>query len=141
MYSRYAHFESAYPTMTLICRKCQFLYKKEGSEGMAYRDLNTHLRERFGTKVYKISLSTPFTCPNRDGTVGFGGCIFCSGAGSGNFAAMSALPIKHQLSEAKARVKKKAGADPRYVAYFQSFSSTYGDLDTQKRLYRRCFRS
>jgi len=102
---------------------------------MAYRDLNTHLRERFGTKVYKISLSTPFTCPNRDGTVGFGGCIFCSGAGSGNFAAMSALPIEHQLSEAKARVKKKAGADPRYIAYFQSFTSTYGDLDTQKRLF------
>ncbi|MBR3837696.1 MAG: TIGR01212 family radical SAM protein [Clostridia bacterium] len=102
---------------------------------MSYRDLNTHLRERFGTKVYKISLSTPFTCPNRDGTVGFGGCIFCSGAGSGNFAAGSTLPISRQLSEAKARVKKKAGADPRYIAYFQSFTSTYGDLDTQRRLF------
>lgn len=102
---------------------------------MAYRDLNTHLRERFGTKVYKISLSTPFTCPNRDGTVGFGGCIFCSGAGSGNFAAAGTLPISRQLSEAKARVMKKAGADSRYIAYFQSFTSTYGDLDTQRRLF------
>ena len=56
---------------------------------MNYRHLNGYLRERFGKKIYKLSLSTPFTCPNRDGTKGRGGCIFCSASGSGNFAAES----------------------------------------------------
>ena len=101
----------------------------------AYCDLNSHLRSLFGQKVYKIALSTPFTCPNRDGTCGTGGCIFCSGSGSGNFAAASTLPIAQQLAEAKKRVRHKLGANPLYIAYFQSFTSTYGPVEVQRRLF------
>lgn len=100
-----------------------------------YRTLNSYLRETFGFKVYKIALSTPFTCPNRDGKVGFGGCIFCSGEGSGNFAPKGNLPISEQLTWSKARVQEKAGKDPKYIAYFQSFTSTYGDISLQRKLF------
>ena len=102
---------------------------------MSYRDLNTYLREKFGKKIYKISLSTPFTCPNRDGTKGVGGCIFCSASGSGNFAAKGRDPISHQLLEGKERVKKKIRGEAGYIAYFQSFSSTYGDISIQRKLF------
>ena len=103
-----------------------------------YRDLNTYLRERFGKKIYKISLSTPFTCPNRDGTLGTKGCIFCSASGSGNFAANAKAPIEEQLEEGKARVRGKI-RDKEYgfIAYFQSFSSTYGDIEIQRELFTR----
>jgi radical SAM protein (TIGR01212 family) len=100
-----------------------------------YNSLNSYLRKAFGTKVYKISLSTPFTCPNRDGKVGVGGCIFCSGEGSGNFASKGKLPISQQLSQAKERVRKKAGLNPKYIAYFQSFTSTYGEISLQRKLF------
>ena len=102
---------------------------------MQYRDLNTYLRERFGKKVYKISLSTPFTCPNRDGTKGVGGCIFCSGQGSGSFAAEACLPVSEQLRQGKSRVRKKAGEGAGYIAYFQAFTSTYGPVSVQKKLF------
>ena len=103
---------------------------------MAYRDLNTYLRERFGKKVYKIALSAPFTCPNRDGTKGYGGCIFCSSSGSGSFAAPASLPIPQQIREGKARVRGKIGKkDAAYIAYFQSFTATYGDLEIQRELF------
>ncbi len=103
---------------------------------MAYRDLNTYLRERFGKKIYKIALSTPFTCPNRDGLVGRGGCIFCSAKGSGNFAASAHLAIKDQLEEGKKRVLGKiTDREYGFIAYFQSFSSTYGDIEVQRKLF------
>ncbi len=102
---------------------------------MAYRDLNSYLRDRFGTKVYKISLSTPFTCPNRDGTKGDRGCLFCSAAGSGNFAANAAFPISEQIRKGKEKVFAKAGKNAKYIAYFQSFTSTYGDVFLQRRLF------
>lgn len=105
---------------------------------LPYRNLNSHLRERFGKKIYKISLSTPFTCPNRDGTLGTKGCLFCSSSGSGNFAASAKLPIERQLAEAKARVRGKI-TDKEYgfIAYFQSFSSTYGNIAVQRELFTR----
>ncbi len=103
---------------------------------MAYRDLNSALRERFGKKVYKISLSTPFTCPNRDGTKGVGGCLFCSAKGSGNFAGDQGKSILSQLEEGKKRVSAKLGNAPRgYIAYFQSFTSTYGPVEIQRKLF------
>jgi len=96
------------------------------------------LQQRFGKKIYKISLSTPFTCPNRDGTLGTRGCLFCSASGSGNFAAVAQLPLERQMEEAKARVRSKLRCkDYGYVAYFQSFSSTYGDLVIQRDLFTR----
>ena len=73
---------------------------------MSYRTLNSYLKEKFGCKVYKLSLSTGCTCPNRDGTKGTGGCTFCSQGGSGDFATKPA-PIEIQIEEAKKRVDSK----------------------------------
>lgn len=93
-----------------------------------YKSLNQYLKERFGTKVYKIALSSGCTCPNRDGTVGVGGCIFCADTGSGDFAQSAALPMKEQIKLAKEKVasKNKGG---KYIAYFQSFTNTYGSVE------------
>ncbi len=103
---------------------------------MGYSDLNSYLKKTFGKKVYKIALSTPFTCPNRDGKVGVGGCIFCSASGSGNFAADPALSVSDQIQKAKEKVKSKIGdRECGYIAYFQSFSSTYGDIKIQRKLF------
>ena len=102
------------------------------------RRLSEVLRETYGEKVYKLSLSSGCTCPNRDGTLGFGGCTFCSEGGSGEFAAASA-PIEKQLKEAKARIRKKTDAK-RFIAYFQSYTNTYGDLDRLEALYTETLR-
>ena len=80
----------------------------------------------FGNKVYKISLDAGCTCPNRDGTKSFGGCIFCSGSGSGDFAADKNLSIAEQIIQAKQRVLSK-NKDGKFIAYFQNFSNTYGN--------------
>ena len=93
--------------------------------------LNQYLRQRFGRKVYKLSLSTGCTCPNRDGTLGSRGCIFCDGAGA--FA--EAGPIPQQLAAAKARVAAKAGPDAGYIAYFQSFTNTYAPAQVLRPLF------
>lgn len=98
------------------------------------RFLNDHLRETFGEKVYKLSLSSGCTCPNRDGTVGYGGCSFCSEGGSGEFAAKLA-PIGEQIAEAKERVRGKTDAR-KFIAYFQSYTNTYGDVARLETLYR-----
>ena len=101
---------------------------------MMYKTLSQHYREKFGCKVYKLAIDGGFTCPNRDGTVGFGGCIFCSGSGSGDFAE-AGNSVKEQLEKAKARVafKNKNG---KYMAYFQSFTNTYGPVEKLEALYR-----
>ena len=90
------------------------------------KTLNSYLRERFGCKVYKIALSARVTCPNRDGTIGTRGCIFCSEGGSGDFASSANLSIKEQIKDARERIEKKA-SNAKYIAYFQSFTNTYGD--------------
>ena len=99
-----------------------------------YTTLNDHYRAKFGCKVYKLSIDGGFTCPNRDGTLGHGGCIFCSAAGSGEFAAGAAPSVSDQLEQAKARVsaKNKGG---KYIAYFQSFTNTYGPAKKLEILY------
>ena len=99
-----------------------------------YKTLSAHYRETFGCKVYKLSLDGGFTCPNRDGTLGYGGCIFCSGSGSGDFAAHG-TDLAQQMEKAKARVafKNKSG---KYIAYFQSFTNTYGPVEKLEALYR-----
>jgi len=92
--------------------------------------LNEYLREQFSCKVYKLSIEGGFSCPNRDGTVGTGGCIFCSGVGSGDFAVKAAgMTVTKQIEEAKSKVSKKIGEDGKYIAYFQSFTNTYGPID------------
>ena len=99
-----------------------------------YRTLSDHYREKFGCKVYKLAIDAGFTCPNRDGTAGSGGCIFCSAYGGGEFAEAPCESISLQLQRAKARVsaKNKGG---KYIAYFQSFSNTYGPVSKLRPLY------
>ena len=99
---------------------------------MYWNSLSDHLKAQYGTKVYKLALSSGCTCPNRDGTLDSRGCIFCDGAGA--FAEAGDIPT--QLAAAKARVAAKAGPDARYIAYFQSFTNTYGPVDRLERLYR-----
>ncbi len=98
-----------------------------------YTSLNEHYKSRFGCKVYKLSLDAGFTCPNRDGTVGSGGCIFCSGQGSGEFAE-SGTSITEQLARAKRRVAQK-NKDGKYIAYFQAFTNTYAPAERLRQLY------
>lgn len=99
-----------------------------------YKTLNEHYRERFGCKVYKLAIDAGFTCPNRDGTVGVGGCIFCSDAGGGEFAEKGCESIALQLERARERVGSK-NRQGKYIAYFQSFTNTYAEVQTLKRLY------
>lgn len=98
---------------------------------MYWNSLNGWLRAQYGAKVYKLALSSGCTCPNRDGTLGSRGCIFCDGAGV--FAAAGDIPT--QIADARARVAAKAGPDARYIAYFQSFTNTYGPTDRLRALY------
>jgi radical SAM protein (TIGR01212 family) len=102
------------------------------------RRLSEVLLQQYGEKVYKLSLSSGCTCPNRDGTLGVGGCTFCSEGGSGDFAAACA-PIEKQLEEAKARIRRKTDAK-RFIAYFQSYTNTYGDLNRLEALYTETLR-
>ncbi|MDO5132838.1 MAG: TIGR01212 family radical SAM protein, partial [Eubacteriales bacterium] len=109
-----------------------------------HRTLSEMLRERFGTKVYKLSLSSGCTCPNRDGTIGYGGCIFCSGGGSGEFAA-PCLPVREQIRLARQKVDAKfpksiPPSERRYIAYFQSFTNTYGNPERLRALYEETIR-
>ena len=92
-----------------------------------YKTANAYYRETFGCKVYKLSLDGGFTCPNRDGRVSVGGCIFCSALGSGEFAEHGA-DIPTQLELAKKRVERKI-KDGKYIAYFQSFTNTYAPVE------------
>lgn len=86
---------------------------------------NEHYKARFGCKMYKASISFARTCPNRDGTKGKGGCIFCSSGGSGEFSSCVEKSITGQIDDAISQVSKKAGPDAGYIAYFQSFTNTY----------------
>lgn len=107
---------------------------------MIIRTLSDYCKEKFGTKVYRLSLSTGCSCPNRDGKAGRGGCSFCSEGGSGEFAT-KVKPVEVQIEEAKERVKSKfpkeiKEEDKKYIAYFQSFTNTYGDVDRLGGIFR-----
>ena len=100
-----------------------------------YYSLDEYNKEVFGKKLYKLSIPGGFTCPNRDGTIGTGGCIFCSEGGSGEFTPEEMLSVPEQLEQAKQRILQKFrpsedGED--YIAYFQSFTATYGDLQRMR---------
>ncbi|MCI8269962.1 MAG: TIGR01212 family radical SAM protein [Lachnospiraceae bacterium] len=117
-----------------------------------YHSLNDEMRQRFGTKVYKLALDGGMTCPNRDGTVGSRGCSFCSAGGSGDFATpfipATASPdfplsqsesrrfIERQLEHAALRICRKFGSSPKaYIAYFQSYTNTYAPVSYLRALY------
>lgn len=98
-----------------------------------YKTANDYYKEKYGCKVYKLSLDGGFTCPNRDGTVSTGGCIFCSSLGGGEFAERG-NNISEQLERAKRRVEDKI-KDGKYIAYFQSFTNTYAPYDRLKSIF------
>lgn len=108
---------------------------------MEYLSLSDYLKDKYGTKVYKLSLTTGCTCPNRDGTISYGGCIFCSEGGSGDFASYG-KDLDDQISFAKSKVDAKISSkipasDRKYIAYFQSFTNTYGDEEYLMNLFKR----
>ncbi len=100
-----------------------------------YYSANAYFQSRFGCKIYKLALDGGMTCPNRDGTCGIGGCIFCSEGGSGDFAEPVCEDIATQLSRAKARVANKVGAEAKYIAYFQSYTNTYAPVPHLRELF------
>ena len=105
------------------------------------RRLSDYCKEKFGTKVYRLALSSGATCPNRDGKVGVGGCSFCSEKGSGEFA-IDVMDLDLQIERAKALISKKFPnsintAERKYIAYFQSFSNTCGDTKRLIGLFER----
>lgn len=95
---------------------------------MEYYSFNQYLKDTFGCKVYKISINAGFTCPNRDGTLGTRGCIFCSKGGSGDFAESSSLSVTEQIESGKQRISKKIKSG-KYIAYFQAFTNTYAPVE------------
>ena len=101
---------------------------------LAVHRLSDVLKNEYGEKVYKLALSSGCTCPNRDGTIAYGGCAFCSAGGSGEFAA-KVRPLEEQIREAKSRIQSKTDAK-KFIAYFQSFTNTYGDPEKLEMLYR-----
>ncbi len=102
---------------------------------MKYTTLNSFLKEKFGTKVYKIALNGGFTCPNRDGKIDTRGCIFCSRGGSGDFAESPELSITEQIENGKKRLEKKI-KNGKYIAYFQAFTNTYAPVERLKAIYK-----
>ena len=101
---------------------------------MKYVSLSNYLKSEYSEKCYKLALSCSTSCPNRDGKCGYGGCIFCSAKGSGDFAQDALLPVNEQIEKAKSLVKNKSDND-RYIAYFQAFTSTYGDFEYLKKTF------
>lgn len=108
--------------------------------------LSDFLKQKYGQKIYKLSLESGCTCPNRDGTLGTGGCTFCTAGGSGEFAErVSPYDIDSQIEAAKQRIIKKLPADVppdkrKFIAYFQSYTNTYGDTDRLTDLYEKVIR-
>lgn len=104
-------------------------------DGKRYYSLDRYLKQTFGEKIYKISLDGGFTCPNRDGTLGTRGCIFCSEGGSGDFASASSLSVTEQIEDGIRLVEGKSKAR-KFIAYFQAFTNTYAPAEKLNQIYR-----
>lgn len=113
--------------------KSPFIYSDDNKR---YHTYNYYLRHRFGQKVFKVSLDAGLSCPNRDGTKGYGGCIYCSEKRSGDFAGNSRDDIEVQFNKIKAQLHTK-WENAVYIPYFQAGTNTYGDFDRISRLFRR----
>ena len=102
-----------------------------------FHSLSYYLQQEFGKKIYKLSLNGGMTCPNRDGTLDTRGCIFCSSGGSGDFSSSSLLSITDQIKEAKQLIsyKLKTKLDLSYIAYFQAYTNTYGDIAYLRKIF------
>ena len=101
---------------------------------LPYRDLKSYLKARFGERVQKITLDAGLTCPNRDGRVGTGGCLYCNARGSGTGAWNQGQSITAQMELGLARLARRYGAE-KFIAYFQSFSNTYAPVERLRELY------
>ncbi|SKA91218.1 hypothetical protein SAMN05428976_11631 [Clostridium sp. USBA 49] len=112
--------------------------KKEWG-GKRYYSLNYFLREKFGEKVFKISLDAGFSCPNRDGTISKGGCIFCSERGSGDFAGSRNFSISSQFEDIKKMMSKK-WKKGKYIAYFQAYTNTYAPVNVLREKYEEAIK-
>ena len=99
-----------------------------------YRSLNYHLKERYGEKIYKVSLNGGMTCPNRDGTLGNSGCIFCSAGGSGDFAGNASCTITDQIESQKQGLIRKFPVK-HFIAYFQAYTNTYAPVDYLEKIF------
>lgn len=99
-----------------------------------YYTLNCYYKNRYNCKVCKISLNANFSCPNKDGKVGYGGCIFCSKLGSGDFAGDVSLDLVSQFNQVK-EVMNKKWPETKYIGYFQANTNTYADVETLKKYY------
>ncbi len=99
-----------------------------------YRSLSSYLKEKFGDKVYRVSIDAGFTCPNRDGTLAYGGCIFCDEAGSRARYVEPQLPIREQLIKGMDFIGRRFGAR-KFIAYFQAYSNTYAPIEKLREIY------
>ena len=99
-----------------------------------YHSLDYMLRERFGEKVYKVTLNGGMSCPNRDGKIGTRGCIFCSAGGSGDFAADAALSITDQI-ESQISILSQKRPIHKYIAYFQAYTNTYAPVEYLEKIF------
>ena len=106
----------------------------ENWNGKPYHSFDYMLKERFGEKIYKVALDAGMTCPNRDGTLGSRGCIFCSAGGSGDFAGSRQDSITQQIEKQAASIRQKRGV-AKFIAYFQSYTNTYAPVDYLRKIY------
>lgn len=105
-------------------------------DGRPYYSLPLYLKERFGMRLQKLALDGGMSCPNRDGSIGYGGCVFCSEGGSGDFAADRRLSIHAQIEQAKqGKICRKSGDAPTCIAYFQAFTNTYAPVSYLKKIF------
>ena len=108
-------------------------------DGRRYYSLDSYLKHTFGGKVYKITLNGGMSCPNRDGKIGRGGCIFCSANGSGDFAGNASLSITEQLAQGQEALLKKRPVHA-YLAYFQAFTNTYAPVEYLEKIFLEAVR-
>lgn len=106
----------------------------ENWNGKPYHSFDYMLKERFGEKIYKVALDAGMTCPNRDGTLGSRGCIFCSAGGSGDFAGSRQDSITQQIEKQAASIRQKRGV-AKFIAYFQAYTNTYAPVDYLRKIY------
>lgn len=102
-----------------------------------YYSLDYYLKQTYGQKIYKLSLNGGMSCPNRDGSLGTGGCIFCSKGGSGDFAQSSSLSITKQIEDGKLLLSRKLQQvkQAKFIAYFQAFTNTYGPVEYLRKIF------
>lgn len=104
---------------------------KYSNTNKRYHTLDYHFKQKFGTKVGRVPINAGFTCPNIDGTKGFGGCSFCNTSGSGDFAGLRSDDLLTQWEKGISMMKQK-WPDAKYIAYFQAFSNTYAPVEVLK---------